>query len=349
MFKKHTIKDVAREAGVSIATVSFVLNNTPGQVISAEVRKKVDAAAKKLDYHPNAAASGLARKRTGNISIVFYKRGDLISNQYYSFVIQGAVKEAMRRELNLMFSYIESDYAKDTRLPKVVRERNTEGAIFIHTVEPQLVKDIESRGIPVVGVDTYPAMMGLNSVSVDDVQGGYWAVKHLAELEHRHLGAVFAAEDRPSINGRLRGYREACNDFHIKLKECPCASLTFEDGFAGSRKMLSLKRRPTGIVCVNDEMAAGVITAAHDLGLKVPEDVSIVGFDNIEMSNYTVPPLTTVGTDKEKLGERAVQRLMEIIQDQNSPCQQVLLAAELVVRESSGPASRAPIRLGQKK
>ena len=331
---------MAREAGVSIATVSFVLNDTPGQVISSKVKKKVEAAAKKLDYHPSAAASGLARKRTGNITIVFYRRDDLISNNYYSFVVQGAVKEAMRRELNLMFSYIDSEYVKDAALPKVVRERNTEGAIFIHAIEPRLVKDIEARGIPVVAVDCYPKMAGVNAITVDDLEGGRLAVRHLAALGHRHLGVVHAAADRPSIEGRIRGYREAAAAAGIKLTDTRCDSITFESSLAQTRRLLGRKTRPTGILCINDEMAAGAIRAAHSLGLSVPRDVSIVGFDNIQMGNYIVPSLSTIGSDKEKLGERAVTRLVELMADKKSPAVQEVLPVALVARESTGPAGR---------
>lgn len=146
--KKSTIKDVAKEAGVSIATVSFVLNDTPGQVISEKVKTRVHKVAKQLNYHPLAAASGLARKHTSNIAIIFYREEGLISNQYYSFVVQGAVKEAMKQEYNLLFSYFKDEYKRGSTLPKVVRENNTEGVIFIKEIHPQLVQDIESRACP---------------------------------------------------------------------------------------------------------------------------------------------------------------------------------------------------------
>ncbi len=339
MVKKHTIKDVAKEAGVSIATVSFVLNQTPGQVISTKVRDTVEAAARKLDYHPSASASGLARKRSGNIAIMFYRREDLISNHYYSFVVQGAVKEAMKQGFNLMFSYVESEYKKGSILPKIVREKNTEGIIFIHEIDTQLVKDIESRGIPVVAVDNYPKMEGLNTVQTDNEQGGKEAVLHLAGLGHSRIGILFAAEDRPSIAGRIQGYLSMEKLHNLTISMNRCNSLTFEDGFKETQKLLSKKKHPTALVCVNDEMAAGAIRAAHSLGLSVPDDISIVGFDNIIMSNYTDPPLTTIGSDKEEMGILAVKRLGELIKDKTSSgLAENIIKIELIVRESSGPA-----------
>ncbi len=338
MVKKPTIKDVAKEAGVSIATVSFVLNSTPGQVISSKVQKKVKLAARKLDYHPSASASGLARKRTSNLAMMFYRRDDLISNQYYSFVIQGAIKEAMRRGFNLLFSYIDTEYAQGELLPKVVREKNTEGCIFIHEIDPQLVRDIESRGIFVTAVDHYPDMEQIDSVSVDNVQGGRLLIEHLSSLGHERICLMVAAEERPSIAGRLFGCREAAKAAGVALEERRCDSFTFEDSFLETRKMLSEKVRPTAVVCVNDEMAAGSLRAAHSLNLVVPNDVSIAGFDNITMGEYTDPPLTTVGSDKEEMGARAVRRLSEMIQEKKTECNRELLEVALVVRESTGKA-----------
>jgi DNA-binding LacI/PurR family transcriptional regulator len=150
MTKRATIKDVAKKAGVSIATVSFVLNKHPNEVISDKVKKRVWAAARQLDYHPSAAAAGLARKRTRNVSIIFYLDESPISNHFYSFVIQGAVKEAMEREYHLLFSYMDSPYKGPADLPKVIQERNAEGVLFMRQIHPKLVKDIQQRGLPVV-------------------------------------------------------------------------------------------------------------------------------------------------------------------------------------------------------
>ncbi len=342
MVKKPTIKDVARRAGVSIATVSFVLNNSPGQVISEPVKKKVMKAAKALNYHPSAIAAGLASRRTGNIAIVFYRSPDLISNQYYSFVLEGAIREAARRGYNLFFSYVDAEYGAAEELPKVVREGNTDGVIFVKQVHPQMVRDIESRAIPVVVIDHFPRTSDVNAIEIDNFRGAEMAAEHLIALGHRRIACLFACGDRPSIQGRLDGYRHAMELAGIPLHDrdslVDCGDLGFEAGLESALHLLSRKRRPTAILCVNDELAAGVLRAAHGAGLSVPSDLSVTGFDNITMSRFTDPPITTVSGDKEELGAHAIRRLVEIIARKSADKIQEVLPVSLIVRNSTAVA-----------
>jgi DNA-binding LacI/PurR family transcriptional regulator len=349
MSKRPTIKDVAKKAGVSIATVSFVLNKHPNEVISDKVKKRVWAAARQLDYHPSATAAGLARKRTRNVAIIFYLDEGIISNQFYSFVIQGAIKEAMDRNYHLLFSYMDAPYHGAADLPKVVQERNAEGVLFLKQIEPKMVRDIQSRGLPVVAIDHFPAMKQLSSMQIDNRRGGFIAAEHLVGLGHRNLGILQAAADRPSIAARVAGFRAALQkhgvSFGARTNVLDCKSLTFEAGY--ERVLRSLKRDPrlTALFCVNDEMAAGALRAAHGLGLSVPRDLSVVGFDDITMSNYTDPPLTTVGVVKDELGRRAIARLVELVEDPSVKNGTETVGVDLVVRASTaeppGSASRS--------
>jgi DNA-binding LacI/PurR family transcriptional regulator len=273
MSKAVTIKDVAEEAGVSIATVSFVLNKRSGHSISERVQRRVLKAVQKLEYHPNASAAGLARKHTHNVAIVFYREENLIANSFYSFIIQGAIKQAIESEYNLLFSYIESAYRDFRDLPKVVREKNAEGALFIQRIHPRLIGDIQARGMPVVAIDHYPPLKTVNSLQIDNDRGGYLAAEHLIGLGHRKLAFLQAAADRPSIHQRGGGFRAALADHGLASAGhdiIECDSLTFEGGFQKARSVLKRKRRPTGLFCANDEMAAGVLRAAYVLGLNVP-------------------------------------------------------------------------------
>ena len=345
MVKKPTIKDVAQRAGVSIATVSFVLNNRPGQVISERVKKRVWRAAEQLKYHPSAAAAGLARKRTHNVAIIFYREENQISNQFYSFVVQGAVKEAIRRQYNLLFSYLPHEYAGYSDLPKVIREKNAEGAIFVQHVDERLVRDIEARGIPVVAIDNFPHISKLNSLQIDNRRGGQLAAEHLLELGHQHLAFLYSGLDRPSIAERAEGFEGAIVQrglsYSVRNNLIECSAFTFEAGYEEMLRVFARKRRPTGLLCANDEIAAGALRAAHELGLSVPRDVSVVGFDNISMSAYTDPPLTTVAVDKEALGSRAMDRLLELVEQDGRASVPIkeIVPVELVVRQST---SRPP-------
>jgi LacI family transcriptional regulator len=342
MVKRPTIKDVAKKAGVSIATVSFVLNNRPGQAISERVRQKVWKAAEQLDYHPTAAAAGLARKRTHNVAIVFYRNEHLMANSFYSFAIQGAIKEAIGREYNLLFSFIEKEYEGSSDLPKLIRERNAEGALFVQSIHPELVKDIQARGVPVVAIDHYPAASGFSSIQIDNRRGGQVAAEHLLSLGHTDLGVLWAEKHRPSISDRMQGFIDTATEQGIKLGArsglFEAKSLTFDSGYLKAKELFSKPKYPRALFCVNDEMAAGALRAAHEAGIRVPGDLSVVGFDDITMSNYVDPPLTTVGVDKESLGRLAMKHLLERVENRElAPATEVVSVA-LVERMSTQKA-----------
>jgi len=339
--KRATIKDVAKRASVSTATVSFVLNQNPKEAISETVRARVLEAARALSYHPSAAAAALARRRVRNVALVFYKDDDTITNPFYSFVVQGAIREAIERNYDLLFSYVESTYAGYETLPKIVREKNAGGVLFMRRIEPRMVTDIQALGIPVVAVDEVPRVEGLNSVQIDNRRGGTLAAEHLLRLGHERLAMLVPKRPPRSIEERLEGFRAAFD----KL-DCPFSrsqnvvqadTLSFWDALEAARQLIE-KQRLTALFCANDEMAAGVLRAAHELGLEVPRDFSVIGFDDILMSNYTDPPLSTIKVVKEHMGRRAMTRLIELVERADSRVKVELAPVELVQRESTGRA-----------
>jgi len=345
MKKKTTIRNVAKKAGVSIATVSFVLNKNSGEAISEKVRKRVWKAAQQLDYHPSATAAGLARRKTRNVAIIFYKNPSIISNHFYSFVVQGAVKQAIEQEYNLMFSFVDKTYSGYADLPKIVQEKNVEGTIFMRFVSPKMVADIRNTGVPVVTVDQFPSVKNTSSLQIDNMLGARLGVDHLVKLGHRRIAFMHSTDERPSIEQRTDGFREAC--LHHGLPFSPRTSLIgvkdleFKEGYLKAKQVLKRKTRPTALFCANDEMAAGALRAAHELGLSVPSDLSVVGFDDIAMSNFTDPPLTTIGVDKEAMGRRAMSLLLELVeQKKDGPAKdpaEEIMPVQLVVRASTAP------------
>ncbi len=339
--RRVTIKSVAEAAGVSIATVSFVLNKRPGQVISEPVRARVLEAARRLHYAPSAAAAGLARKKTTNVAIFFYRNDHLITNQMYSFVVQGAIKEAAEREYNVLFSFIDDEYRGYEELPKVVRERNIEGALFIQHVSAPLYEELKSRGLAAVAVDSHPEIEGLSAVYVDNERGGTLAAAHLSDLGHRELGFLYASPEHPSIRVRKQAFLaevKRCGQ-RGKVHLIDAGELTFQAGHRAARRALAEQPRLTAIACVNDELAAGVIRAARELGRRIPGDLSVLGYDDIIMAQYLDPPLSTVGYDKEALGRVAMAELVDqISRPDREPKPPACVAAELVLRETTGPA-----------
>ena len=340
--KKPTIKDVAQKAGVSIATVSFVLNKRPGQAISKQVSRRVLEAAVELNYHPNASAAGLARKRTQNITIVFYKNDRLPANPFYSWVVHGVVRAAMDAEHNVLFSYVTSTYRGPADLPKVVREANTSGAIFIQHLHPRMVEDIQRLGIPVVGIDHFPTMRTINSPQIDNHHGALLATQHLLDLGHRSLVFLRAGRQRPSIAERAAGFRDAlrAGGLNSAGRLVDANELGFEASHARARDLLAQRDRPTAIFCANDDVASGVLRAAWELGVQVPRELSVVGFDDIAMSRRLLPPLTTVGVDKQRLGSQALERLLELIAGNGGEVRHETVPVRLVVRDSTALAPR---------
>ncbi len=343
--KRATIKDVARLAGVSTATVSFVLNENPNETISEVVKKRVFGAAKELNYFASAAAAGLARKRIGNVGLVFYKEDDAITNQFYSFVVQGAIKEAIERDYNLLFSYVDTTYKGHQDLPKIVREKNAAGVIFMRRLQPKMIKDIQALGIAVVAVDTFPRMEGINSLQIDNRRGGALAGEHLIQLGHQKLAMLAPRTPAPSIEERMAGFRSAFEKYDRKFSKTQnlveSEALTFEAGYEATHRALAKHSDLSALFCANDEMAAGALRAVHEAELQVPRDFSVVGFDDIVMSNYTDPPLTTVTVVKEHMGRRAMARLIELVERIDDRAKVEHSPVELIVRGStSKPRAR---------
>ena len=343
MAKRPTIKDVATKAGVSVATVSFVLNNASGQPIGKAVRDRVQKAAQRLNYQPNASAAHLARRRTRHVAIALYEEESLLSNSFYSRVVEGALKQALERDYHLLFSYLKSDYRGRNDLPAVITQRNTEGVLFIKRLVPAMVADISAIGVPIVAIDHYPPSPLVGSVSMDNRRGGELAAEHLRELGHEQLVVIAGGLDRTSIADRAHGFSDALHRWgYLRNRRQPLwksNSLTFEGGYAATK---GLQKYPgtTGLFCVNDEMAAGAIRAAHELGYKVPQRLSVVGFDDIDMAKYLDPPLTTIGVDKLELGRRAMSQLLDQIEGRAARVIEERVGVQLVVRGSTAQVSK---------
>lgn len=338
MGSKPTIRDVAKEAGVSIATVSYVLNRNSEEAISDQVKERVLRAVRSLNYHRAAAAVSLARQRTRNIGIILYPVDSDVTNPFYSFVIQGVIREAMDRDYNLLFSYIESKYRDSRDLPKIIREANVVGVIFVGRVDPEMARDIRQLGIAIVGIDHGARIKGVTAVQIDNRGGGELAAKHLLDLGHRDVAFVGPLGRNWSIGQRWEGFTHALDAAGgVKRQAIACDSLTFREGYARARELLKGSGGVTAAFCANDEVAAGVLRAAHELGRTVPSELSVVGFDDIIMANYTDPPLTTVSVGKERMGRRATSRLLQLVEDNKEEGREEVAPVELVLRSSTAP------------
>jgi DNA-binding LacI/PurR family transcriptional regulator len=346
MGSKPTIRDVARQAGVSIATVSYVLNNTPGEVISHQVKARVWTAVRALNYHRDGAAVSLALRRTHNLGVMLGPAENDITNPFYSFIIRGIIWEAQARDYNVLFTYVKSKYRNAEDLPKLIREANVAGMLFVGPVSRAALRDVQQLGIAVVAIDHHPRVKQVASIQIDNVGGGELVARHFLDLGHESLAFVGHVKGISSVVLRSEGFSRWFNHWGSaqgnRVEVVPCDELTFADGHRRSRELLERNRDVTAIFCANDEVAAGALKAAHELGRQVPRDLSVVGFDDIIMANYTDPPLTTVNVGKEQMGRSAVTRLLDMIEGRRSDTGEDLVPAELVVRSSTASRRAKP-------
>ncbi|WP_420457466.1 LacI family DNA-binding transcriptional regulator [Rubrivirga sp.] len=343
MAKRITISDVAEKAGVSTGTVSAVINQRP--TVRDATRAHVLRTIEELGYLPSASARRLGSRRNGDdasppgMGIVIKE----IDNPFYAEVVKGASAELNARGFVPFVCTSEGDFQREGLAIDSLRGRDLSGVI----VAPVLDADadlshlflLRRSGFPFVLLET---VLGLptNVVSVDNVAAAQQAARHLIGLGHERI-AHFAgpAYTRHSLDRRL-GVEKAFSQSPLRFSDdaVVASGSRFEDGYqAGLRTFRERADRPTAVACFNDLVALGLIKALVDLGLRVPEDVSVVGFDDVPVATQTTAPLTTVQVPKREMGRRAVQIILDQIEEPEADPVTVVLDAALAVRATTGP------------
>jgi DNA-binding LacI/PurR family transcriptional regulator len=333
-----TLQSIADRVGVSRMTVSNAFSR-PDQ-LSASLREKILGAAEELGYSgPDPAARALARGRTGSIGLLLTDRlsvviSDALAGEFIAAVSDRLADEAMAVTL-----------LAPTETDGVVEGEVAMDGLIVYicgSPGPQLAW-ARRRGLPIVTVDQRP-IDGLPSVNVDDLTGARLGAQHLVDLGHRRIGILTlpeeSEEDRRSAKvpafERMTGWREVLDDAGIEPVVARGIYLASEPSYAAARELLDRPDRPTGVLCLSDAFALEVLRAAADLGLRVPDDVSVVGYDDSRVAALSRPPLTTIRQDVVAKGGLAVAALVRAINDPDSgPPERVVLPAELVVREST--------------
>lgn len=328
-----TIADVARRAGVSIATVSRVLNNVP-RGVGAALRKRVLKAAQELDFRPNALARSLHQKRTHTLGLLITD----IANPYYAGITRGIEDVSRRLGYALFICNTDRDPTAMAHYIEVLREQRVDGIIIGGGGTPgrRHFQALHHRGIPAVLIGRYD--VPLPAVRIDNLKGGWEAATHLIRLGHRRIAILSGPDTSTSIQDRMKGYQRAILEHGLSLPEGwilrgdlrPASALEL----AG--RLLSARQRPTAILAANDQMAIATIRAALKLELRVPEDLSVVGFDNIELASYVSPALTTMGLPLYQMGVAAAEIAIRLLAG-TSGKEEAWFTPELIVRESTGP------------
>lgn len=342
-----TIRDVAREAGVSTATVSRVLSRPA--VVNAETRRSVMAAVNALGYTPNAAAKSLRTLRSGKLLVTVPD----IANPFFSLILQGIEAAALRAGYSVLLGDTQHDEAREQQYALMLQRREADGLIFLGHRLPKaaaaLVRSRPAGTAPVVNGCEFSPSLGVPSVHIDNARAAFEAIDHLCQLGHRRIGVVTGPMASPLSRDRLKGtMARAGRPGHKITISTAGGDFSIESGIAAAEQLLGGPRPPTAIFCFNDEMAIGVLHTARQHGLRVPDDLSVVGFDDIRFAQFADPPLTTVRQPMRELGEATVRLLLDILVGNVKDAVSVTLPHALIVRASSGaPRAQAALPPGR--
>lgn len=339
--RRPTLRDVARAAGVSLGTASQALNNRPG--VQPETRERVLTAAAALGYR----ISSTKEPRLSVVGmLVKHDPGAPLFNPFFSLVQAGIEHECRLQRLNLMVGTIEVDASNHpTDWPRMIEDDSADGLLLLGTnIEPTadaLLRRLPDK--PIVLVDSYAPGYHFDSVLIDNFAGATQAVEHLIALGHRHIGLIGSnPASPPDILERRQGYLDTLSKHGITTAYIEDGLMTREAGAEAIRQLLTRAPQVTAVFVVNDETAIGVLYAVEDMGLRVPEDLSIVGFDDIALASEVRPPLTTVHVPKVWLGRLGVRQLIARSQNPQHPQVTVNVATHLVERATTAMCVRQP-------
>lgn len=325
-----TLKDVAREAGLDVSTASRALAGAYG--VHKDTREKVLAVAKRLDYRPNRYARSLATGRSRSIGLLI---SDL-RNPFFVELARGAEDAAYDAGLDLMVCHSNLDPDKQARYVRSLADNRAAGIVanLVAPLTREQEQDLIRCSIPVVLFNRVSRDLPFSTVTGDNVQGGYVAGRHLIDLGHRRIGILSGRRDHTNPNERLAGFLEAVRD-----KSCTLTTLhgyhTQKSGLEMTRKLLSEAPAISAIFAVNDTMAFGAIQAIMEAGRAIPEDVSLIGFDDVELAGIIHPPLTTVHVPQYQMGRAAVEILLRHSQSEGIPVpEHRVFGVRLVERKS---------------
>ena len=327
---RPTIRDVARQAGVSHQTVSRVINGS-GDVLP-ETRAVVEAAIDDLGYRPSAIARSMARGLTHTLAII----SPNLTDYTFASVVEGAEIEARQHNYFVLSSSASDPQAFRELVDELVGHRRVDGLIVINPYADERYQQVPEN-FPVVFVGARSHDANVCSISLDDDMVAYEATQHLLSLGHKRIGLVTGPMEEDCSQDRLAGFRRALSEAGVAFDE----ALVFEGDWSASSgrdALLDFVKKgnvPTAVFAQNDRMAMGVLRAARDVNLNVPDQLSVIGVDDMPLSSYFDPPLTTMRQDMPLIGQEAIRKLMEIIQNKPVETSVIKLPAQLVVRQST--------------
>ncbi|MFN4293587.1 MAG: LacI family DNA-binding transcriptional regulator [Thermoflexales bacterium] len=346
-----TLRDVAKLAGVSLGTASQALNNRPH--VLPETRSRVLEAARALGYSPRNGTLNAYKLSVIGMLTKHDVGPPAPLNAFFSHVQAGIEQECRAHRISLMFASAEVDESNHpVEWPRMIEDDHIDGLILIgiHLTERACRELQDKLGRLIVLVDSYAPGAPFDSVLIDNLGGAAQAVNHLIDCGHCHIGLIGSnPASPPDILERREGYRRALTARGITQTYIEDGLMRREEGYAALQRLLKRAPQVTAVFVTNDDTAIGVMHAAHDMGLRVPDDLSIVGFDDIDVASQIRPALTTVHVHKAWLGRLGVRRLLERAQMPEQPTLSVTVATHLVARESTARvrSSQKEVLLGE--
>lgn len=328
-----SIRDVAKSAGVSVSTVSHVINKT--RFVSEETQTKVLDAMKELKYKPNRLASSLRRKdkRTHTLGLLIPDS----ANPFFAEVSRGVEDACFEAGYSVFLCNSDDDPQKELNYIEVLLGKQIDGIILVSAgIHNDALALLATNNIPFVLVDREVSGSIIDSVLVNNEEGGCQATEYLIELGHTRIGCIAGPSLINPSAARVQGYRKALSKYNLVQDDSLIVAGDFraQSGFEATKELLDLDEPPTAIFACNDMMAVGVLHAIDEVGLSVPGDISIVGFDDIPLASFTPPPLTTISQPSQEMGLRAARMVIERIEDANLPPRSETLSTTLITRKS---------------
>ncbi|MEN6572236.1 MAG: LacI family DNA-binding transcriptional regulator [Anaerolineaceae bacterium] len=333
-----TMADVAKEARVSVATVSRLLNNLG--TVSPETAERVYAAISKLSYEPNL----LARNLRKNESRVILLLAPNVTNPYYAHILSGIGDAAANLGYSALIFTTADDLSREREGLEMLKRHRVDGAILMASnLGGDWLLEYANQ-FPVVQCSEFDPSVDIPHVSIDNYQAAVQTMDYLLSLGHTRIAMVSSENQYLSTNLRLRGYRDTLATHGIEVREDYIAyaapDYSFTSGKARTRDLMNVDPRPTAIFCISDTLALGAITAAREMGFRVPENVTVIGFDDVEDTTKFHPYITTVSQPCYELGRQSMQLLYSLMSQAKDVPHQVVLPHRLIVRESSAASPK---------
>ncbi|EEO01416.1 substrate-binding domain-containing protein [Vibrio cholerae] len=327
-----TMKDIARLAGVSTSTVSHVINKS--RFVSDEIAERVNNAAQQLNYAPSALARSLKMNRTKTIGMLVTTS----TNPFFGEVVKGVERSCYHQGYNLILCNTEGDNQRMKASINTLLQKRVDGLLLMcSTLEGERL-DVFDRypDIPIVVMDWGPILFASDKIQDNSLQGGYMAAKHLIECGHKEIGCITGPLIRHQAQMRYEGYKRALAEAGIAINPDWIVESDFEceGGYQAFEKLYQRGKLPSALFVSNDMMAMGVIQAASQRGLRVPDDLSLIGYDDVHIAKFMTPALTTIHQPTYRLGKAAVDTLLYRLENPDTTAQVVQLEPTLVVRNS---------------